>query len=156
MKKNLIQIKRDDNLNIIQNLEAYEYNYTDNDLKKFIGFIAQDVENIDPLAISKHDDILSINYNNLFIHNINATKKIYDIIQNQNEIKQNQNKRIDSLESFISSKLNNNIAISPNQTNPLDEMNKNFDDMNTKLLEQQNTIIEMNKLLVKMKKIIIK
>ena len=97
----VLPLKQDDSLNIIKNLEACEYNYIDNDFKKSIGFIAQDIEIIDPLAVSKHDDILSINYNNLFIHNINATKKLYEIIQNQNKIIESLMLRIEILENKI-------------------------------------------------------
>ena len=141
-KNDIIYIDEDISTNIILKLKPIQYKFLNSD-KIFIGFSSNDIKEHDILSVSEcehEDNSLIINYQNLFIHNINTSKKL--------------NKRIDSLESFISSKLNNNIAIASNQINPLDEMNKKFDDMNTKLLEQQNTIIEMQKIIVKLKKLL--
>jgi hypothetical protein len=63
--------------------------------KKCVGFISQEVEEVIPEAVSSYteeekDDMderkmKCLNYNDIFIHNVNATKTLYGFIQKQND-----------------------------------------------------------------------
>jgi hypothetical protein len=91
--KNTIQaIKCDKSLNSILNTNicSFFYNHaSEDDIKenrKSIGVIAQDLQTVNPHCVLQHKNLdettnLGVSYNDLFLHNINATKQLFAIIQ---------------------------------------------------------------------------
>jgi len=76
--------------------------------KRSIGFISQQVEEVNPYSIStwteeqKSDDsIKHLSYQDLGVHNIGATQEIYKIVQEQQMMINDLNDKINRLESII-------------------------------------------------------
>ena len=85
---------------------------------------------IDTLAVNTSQDMMAINYNNLFVHNINATKNIIS--------------RVDIIETFINANMNGNIP-TPAAINQLD-------DILARLSQMEATIADQAKIITKLKK----
>ena len=107
LKENINIIDEMVSIDIIKNLNPKYYNYkSDGEKKVCVGFIAQEVIKVSPNSVESHDNkyaqiqnMLTLNKDDIFVHNVNATKNIishlevvdkstielYTIIQNQSQ-----------------------------------------------------------------------
>ena len=137
LKENIKKHDKNDSLTLINKLQHLKYNYiVDKNKQQHTGFVAQDVQLIDPDSVTEatnHDGInyLSINYNNLFVHNIAATQQL--------------SSRVDIIETFINANMNGNIPTTPTAINPLD-------DILARLSQMEATIADQAKIITKLKK----
>jgi hypothetical protein len=84
LKENINIIDEMSSIDIIKLLQPKYYNYkSDGEKKQCIGFIAQDVLKVSPNSVESHDNkyaqiqnMLTLNKDDLFVHNVNATKNI--------------------------------------------------------------------------------
>ena len=154
LKNNIQPIKQDKSLERIKNINicSYFYNHQDEKTsKKNIGIIAQQIQNVNPHAVHIHTNLdnttnLSISYNDIFLHNINATKEIIrrlEIIENsltipdQQPILVNQN-------GYINEKI---IIDEPNAINNIN--NDKIIYLEQKLLEAEEKINSLTDSLTK-------
>ena len=97
MKENINSIDEAASIDVIKKLEPKTYNYkSDLEKKECVGFIAQDVMKISPNSVEAHDNqyaqvenMLTLNLNDLFTHNVNATKNILtrlEVVEKLNNI----------------------------------------------------------------------
>jgi hypothetical protein len=115
LKNDIQPINKLNSLQKILNSEVVHYLLKDNsDDKRSIGVIANDIEKINPYCVkqlNKHiktednkeeEKILTVNYNDLFLHNISATQEIYKLIKNQeDEINKLKNIIVEMNETLI-------------------------------------------------------
>jgi hypothetical protein len=102
LKENINFLNIDHSLEFINNLQSVYYNFKETATKKAcIGFIAQDVKILNPYCVNEsitEEKYLSISHDDIFIHNVNATKKLYTIIKEQSVKLVEQSVRITALE----------------------------------------------------------
>jgi hypothetical protein len=178
LKNNINNLNQAHSLERILNITPRSYKFNGNDKDIFIGIIAQEISPNMPNALSetpisglKDQPTTShyqVNYNDIFIHNVNATKELHKIIQEQATIISNQEIRILNIETQLSNNFDFSIA-DTTIVNPIipivisdiiQDKNIAIDTVTTtqyndvinrmEILEQQ--IIDLNKLLVKIKK----
>jgi hypothetical protein len=92
-KDDILDLDSSNSLQKILSLNAKHYvmkNSPFDKTKKCIGFIAQEVEVVIPACVSTHteekvdeNDLKHLNYNDIFVHNVNSTKALYGFIQQQ-------------------------------------------------------------------------
>ena len=122
LKHNEVQITNA--LDIINQLQAKKYQKTsvaldenfNGDLSNYdwnweVGFIAQEVENVEDLNFSVTPPHTTdegryypstLQYDNIFVYNVAATKELYNIVKEQQNIIENLTTRISELESRLS------------------------------------------------------
>jgi hypothetical protein len=94
LKNTIIEVNQGKSLSRIlnTNIVSYFYNHaSDDDVKqgkKSIGVIAQDLQTNNPHCVLEHKNLddttnLGVSYNDIFLHNINATKELHKIISEQ-------------------------------------------------------------------------
>ena len=97
LKENINSIDEAVSIDVIKKLEPKTYNYkSDLEKKECVGFLAQDVMKISPKSVEAHDNqhaqvenMLTLNKDDLFTHNVNATKNILtrlEVIEKLNHI----------------------------------------------------------------------
>jgi hypothetical protein len=102
LKENIKDYKIENSIDIVNNLKLKEYNYIDDDnKKKIIGYIAQDVEEIFPEAVESNDKKTLNPYYLTLLHGEaikELDKMIHTDLENNINIIETNNKKISELE----------------------------------------------------------
>ena len=89
----------EDSISVLKKLRPKEYikkSFNNEHKNKELGFIAQDVEEIEELKFTVHekDNIKNLNYNNIFVHGINGLMELVKKVEYQDN-------KIEKLEKII-------------------------------------------------------
>ena len=151
-KQNIKTLNTQNSLNKILNVRPVNFQYIQQPNDQLIGFISQEVQELSPLATHMHhhtwcdktdasgniiydasgnalqDNIykLSLNYNDIFVHNVGATQEIYKMVIEQDQRIQNLENRTISACINIGIPIGYMICNNGNGTNPILCSNQNY------------------------------
>jgi hypothetical protein len=151
-KQNIKTLNTQNSLNKILNVRPVNFQYIQQPNDQLIGFISQEVQELSPLATHMHhhtwcdkkdasgniiydasgnalqDNVykLSLNYNDIFVHNVGATQEIYKMVNEQDQRIQNLENRTISACINIGIPIGYMICNNGNGTNPILCSNQNY------------------------------
>ena len=112
LKSNIKDLDIIKSLTFVLSLEAKSFIYNQ---RESIGFIAQEEQQLNKHCVissklaqekgKEHKNLLSLSYNDLFIHNINAMKGLVEIIEAQHNKILELTERLEHLETKINNKI---------------------------------------------------